>query len=301
MVSDIKKKDDIKLPPHYTIRHADHLPYPLDRPNRIIWLMKMTLEEQQEGKWERAIKTNTQHPEATVDCGIYSDFDKLDGLTITKQLTPYDKLVYVAAATLFNAGNDVFSVTQIHKAMGNEGQPAPNQIQQINDSLTKMGAARIYLDNKNELKVNKGYKRFKYDGDLLPFERISAYINGKLTDAAIHLFREPPLITFARERKQITSLPRTLLQVPISKTIANLTIEDYLLTRIGRMNHPKSKISRKMLFSTIYEECGITDKKQKQRVPRKIKECLERYRKTGFISGYIMEKDSVTIQPKKSS
>ena len=180
--------------------------------------------------------------------------------------------------------------------MGNRGNPNTEDLQKINDSLTKMGAARVYLDNAQEVQVNKKYARFKYDASLLPFERISAYINGQLVESAIHLFREPPLITFARERGQITGLTRQLLESPISKTDANLQLEDYLLERIGHMKSPKSKAPRKMLFSTIYERCGITTKKQRQRAPEKIRRYLDHYNKCGWIAGYTMDKDGVTIQ-----
>ena len=197
-------------------------------------------------------------------------FDALEtGVKITKQLTPFDKRVYIAAAALFNGGNRIISANQIYRMMGNRGNPNADDLQKINDSLTKMGAARVYLDNEQEVQVNKKYTRFKYDASLLPFERISAYINGQLVESAIHLFREPPLITFARERGQITGLTRQLLESPISKTDANLQLEDYLLERIGHMKSPKSKAPRKMLYSTIYERCGITTKKQKQRAPEK--------------------------------
>ena len=185
--------------------------------------------------------------------------------------------------------------------MGNSRRPSEEQTRKISDSLTKMGAARVYIDSTEEVKTNKKYTAFKYDAALLPFERISAYINNTMTEAAIHLFREPPLITFARERGQITSLTRQLLESPISKTDTNLRLEDYLLERIGHMKNPRSKAPRKMLFTTIYERCHITgktekDRKERQRTPGKICKYLDHYVKCGYISGYDMGKDSVTIR-----
>ena len=275
------------------------LTYPLDKPNTYIW----NLLEGADGSGQLSLDIDTRKKgsskEAIILYGI--SFDELEtGLTITKQLTPFDKRVYIAAAALFNGGNSVISATQIYKMMGNRGQPKAEQIQKINDSITKMGAARVYIDSTGEVQTNKRYTAFKYDAALLPFERISAYINNTMTEAAIHLFREPPLITFARERGQITSLTRQLLESPISKTDANLRLEDYLLERIGHMNNPKSKAPRKMLFATIYERCHITgktekDRKERQRTPEKIRKYLDHYKQCGFIKGYTMDKDSVTI------
>ena len=75
------------------------------------------------------------------------------------------------------------------------------------------------------------YNHFRYDAALLPLERMQAIVNGQTVDSAFHLFREPPLITFAKERKQVTTIERKVLQTPISKTNQNLLIEDYLLER----------------------------------------------------------------------
>jgi hypothetical protein len=282
--------------PQIIANPAEKIDFPLDKPNHVIW--NLLAEADKNGQLALKIDTSRKgsKQEAVVLYGI--NFDELPAsVQITKQLTPFDKRCYIAAAALYNAGNETVTATQIYKAMGNAKTPGGDDLQKINDSLTKMGAARIYIDNQKEVEVQheKGYKHFKYDAALLPFERMSAYINGQLTESAIHLLREPPLITFARERKQITTLSRKLLESPVSKTDANLRIDDYLIERIGHMKNPKSKAPRKMLFTTIYEECGIKTAKQKQRAPEKIVKYLEHYKKCSWIKGYEMEPDGIKI------
>lgn len=288
---------------------AELLAFPLDKPNSVIW--NLLAEADPSGQIAVEIETTGQKDrkkgkEALIYYAI--NFEDIGpGLTISKQLTNYDKRVYTAAAALFNAGNDTFTSAQLHRMMGNSGQPSAKQIQRMNDSLTKMGAARIYIDNTGEITVNKGYKHFRYDASLLPFERVRAYINNTLTDSAIHLFREPPMITFAKERDQITTVPRKLLESPISKTDANLTLEDYLIERIAHMKNPTNKAPRKILFSTVFEHCHINgktdkDRKERERTPEKIRKYLDHYKSCGWIVGYILEANSVTIclerQPK---
>ncbi len=273
---------------------TDLLTYPLDKPNSRIWNLLTATDPNGQLSLDFVTSKKGNKQDAIVCYSI--SFDALGSdVKITKQLTPFDKRVYIAAAALFNGGNDVISATQIYKMMGNSGQPKTEQIQKINDSLTKMGAARVYLDNQQETTVNRKYSRFSYDASLLPFERLSAYINNTRTESAIHLFREPPLITFARERGQVTGLTRRLLESPISKTDANLQLEDYLLERIGHMKNPKSKSPRKMLFSTIYERCGIKSRMQRSRAPEKIRRYLDHYKKCEWIKGYTMAADSITI------
>ena len=155
-------------------------------------------------------------------------------MKITKKLTQFDKRVYIAISALFNEGNKVISLTQIHRTMGNEKRPSKEQLEKINNSITKMTGARITLDNSKEIKANYGYDKFIYDGSLLPLERGAAVVNGQLADAAIHIFREPPAMSFAKQRKQITTLDIKLLQSPLNKTESNLLIDDYLIERIAR-------------------------------------------------------------------
>ena len=103
------------------------------------------------------------------------------------------------------------------------------------------------------------------------------------------------MISFAKRRNQITAIEPKLLESPISKTDANLRLEDYLLERIGHMKSEKSKAPNKILYSTLYEKCGITTRLQRSRIPDKIKRYLDYYKSCGFISGYSMEKDGISI------
>ncbi len=273
---------------------AEKLNYPLDKPNSVIW--NLITGADPNGQLQLNIDTSKKgsNQDAVIYYGI--NFDEIEtGVTITKQLTPFDKRCYIAAAALFNAGNEIISATQIYKMMGNAGLPRSSDLQKINDSLTKMGAARVYIDNEREVKAAKGYRPFKYDAALLPFERISAYINGQLTDSAIRLFREPPLMTFARKRNQITTVSRQLLESPVSKTNANLLVDDYLIERIGHMKSGKGKAPRKILFATLYKQCCITTAKQKQRAPEKIRRYLDYYKKCGWIKEYTTDADGITI------
>lgn len=267
--------------------------YPLDKINANIW----TLLKNADKTGQLTFAAEKRGSKKAIDI-IYSiDFAALEeetGVTITKKLTAFDKRVYIAAGALFNNGFEVVTVAQIYSAMGNTGRPSTADIKKINDSLTKMRAAHIYLDNSGESSVYK-YDKFVYDASLLPMERISAVVNGQTVDSAIHLFREPPLISFARERKQITTISRHLLESPLSKTDANLTIDDYLLERISHIKNSKGKTSNKLLYSTIYEKCGIETKMQRSRAKEKISKYLAHYKECKFIKDYKEAADGITI------
>ena len=277
----------------------EKLSYPVDKINATVWRNLERAARNGSGQIEFAMEKRGSSKEATAYYSInFDELEKETGIAVSQKLTAFDKRVYVAVYAISRElKTNIMSVGQIYVAMGNKGQPAPNQTEKINESLTKMGMARVYLDNTEETTVNKGYTTFKYDGPLLPFERVSAYINGGLSNAAIHILSELPLMRFARERNQITTIERKLLETPLNQTVETLGIEDYLLERIAKMKNPKDKSSKKMLYSTIFEKCGITEKKQKSRAPEKIAKILNHYMNCGFIKSYSQTAEGVEIEP----
>ena len=282
--------------PHSIAKRAEIVEYPLDKPNSKIWNL---LEKDTKGQISFNMAPHGSGQKIPAYYAI--DFEALHDVKITKRLLPFDKRVYIAISALFNAGNNVITLSQIYYAMGNTGTPGLQDYEKINDTITKLTSARIYFDNKAEAETLKGYARFKYDGSLLPVERGTAVINGKLSDAAIHIFREPPLITFAKQRKQITTIDIKLLQSPISKTDGNLLIDDYLIERISKAKGKGN--SCRILKATIYKAVGIsehpktnTEKSAKQRAPGKIKKYLTHYKKQDFIKDFSEDADGYTIR-----
>lgn len=232
---------------------------------------------------------------ALVYCAL--DFDSLPGVSITKTLTAYDKIVYIAAANLY-AYNEITTATQIYKAMGNTGTPRASDLKKINDSLAKMRRASVTIDNAEEHKAfNGGYPLFTYNGQLLPLETISATINGKPVETAIHLLREPPLISFAKKHNnQIATLPRAVLESPVNKTETALTIQDFLFRSINHMKNRKTE-PRNISFETLFKECKAEEKKQRQRARETMQKLLDHYTACGWIKGYSADKKGVKIDP----
>lgn len=282
--------------PRAAITRAQTVEYPLDKPNQIIWNL---LEKDTKGQVTFNMAKSGSRKQILTYYSI--NFDGLSDIQITKRLLPFDKRVYIAVSALFNAGNNVITLSQIYYAMGYTGRPGTTDLEKINDAITKMTTARIYFDNQQEAESYK-YRHFKYDGSLLPLERGTVIVNGQLADAAIKIFREPPLITFAKQRQQITTLDVKLLQSPISKTDANLSIEDYLIERISREKNRRGAHSCRILFKTLYAHAGIpdkpktnTEKQQKKRAPEKIKKYLTYYQKQEFITRFTTETDGITV------
>lgn len=274
--------------PRTAIKRAEIVELPLDKVNSTIWNL---LKEDTAGQIAIAMERSGSTREINTLYAI--NFEELgEDIKISKRLTAFDKRVYIAISALFNAGNNVITLTQIHYAMGNTKRPSKDQLEKINNAVTKMMKAQIMVNNSEEASVYN-YDRFIYDGALLPLERGTAIVNGQLADAAIHIFREPPMVSFAKQRKQITTVAIKLLQSPISKTEGNLQLEDYLLERIARAS--KGKQPHKILYKTLYEKAEINTDKQKQRASKKITTYLDHYKSCGLITKYALGKDGITV------
>jgi hypothetical protein len=289
-------KGDTENLPQVLVRQLKSIVFPVDKVNKNIWGL---LEQPTDGQLTlnfdvTADKDKESKKPVTI---MYSlDFNSLANVSVTKKLEPYDKRVYLAISALFNEGYDVISVNQIYAAMGYTGDPGQKDREKINNAITKMNSAHLIIDNKYEAKSYK-YDHFKYDGVLLPMERMQAYINGQLSDAAIHIFREPPMVSFAKQRKQVTTIDIKLLDSPLNKNNATIELEDYFIEEIARIK--KGERNPKMLYSTIYENAHITTSKQKQRAPQKIKKLLDFYKQKGFIDAYQVVSDGIIIKCKK--
>ncbi len=270
----------------------DKLDFPLDKVNSKMWNL---LETDTGAQLRFAVEKAGSKKQLNV---IYSiDFEEAEqaGLRISKKLDAFDKRVYIAAASLYAYRVDTMTIGQIYNAMGYDGAPGAKDREKINNSLSKMQMAHIFIDNKEEASAYKGYDHFRYDGYLLPLERVSRIVNGVAVDGVIHLLKEPPMYTFAKNRQQITTIQRTLLQTPLSKTNANLLLEDYLIERIARAKTGKGQ--KKILYKTIYDNAGITSTKQRQRAKGKITQLLDYYQSTGYIKGYKTGADGVIVDP----
>lgn len=272
-----------------TGKRPQKIDFPVDKVNAKVWKL---LEAAPNGQIGIAAEKRDSSKPITILYAI--NFDALgDNVSITRQLTPFDRRVYLIVSALYNAGNGIISLSQIYRTMtGKNHSPSDHDIEKIADSIAKMAAARVYLNNEQEAKAYR-YEKFTYSASLLPMERLDGVINGKTVEAAIHLFREPPLVSFARGRKQITTIERKLLETPVNKTDQNLLIEDYLIERIA---HAKTgRQPSKILYETLYAETRINTKKQRQRAASKLGAILGHYVKCGFIKGYTDEGDGIRL------
>lgn len=281
------------------IQSTDKTEYPLDKINNQVWKW---LQEAEDGQLSFTFDMAKRGSKDNLPVLYSINFEGLQDIPITKRLTLFDKRVYIAISNLYNSGNEHITPAQIYKHMGYNSKGGGTDGGKLRDSILKMMKSILTIDDDIETKKYPKRLSAKYTGILLPVEIGELYdIRGSLTEAGIHVLREPPLMTFAKRRGQVTTISLKLLQSPVSKTEANLKIDDYLIEHISRAKRG-TRHSCRMLYKTIYEKANInnnpktsTEKQQKKRAPEKINKYLTHYQKEGFITRFTADADGITV------
>jgi hypothetical protein len=239
------------------------------------------------------------------------DFDKLDGsvqIKGRKELTAYDREVHDAIITLYiDGGNEYITPQMIYQVMtGNpDAYLHPKQAEAISESITKCMYTRLIIYASEEAK-EYGFDSFKYDGNLIIGERVTATLNGTVLEC-LHILRPPGLYEYANKKNQIGRFDIKLLNSPIKKTEEIITLQGYLYRRILSMKNKKSNLSKTIVYDTVYKQIDVTAasdgalRKKKSKLRDQVKKILDYWKQEKFIAGYVENKRgkriySVTIR-----
>jgi hypothetical protein len=237
------------------------------------------------------------------------NFDDLNGsvqIRGRKELTAYDREVHDAIITLFVDGtNEYITPQMIYQVMtgNNEAKLNPKQAEAISDSITKCMYSRVTIDASEEAKAY-GFEKFKYDGNLISGERVTATLNGNVLEC-LHILRTPVLYELASLKNQIGRFDIKLLNSPINKTEEIITLQGYLYRRILSMRG--GNLSKTIVYETVYNQIDVSAasdgalRKKKSKVRDQIKTILDYWKQEDFILGYCENKRgqevySVTIR-----
>lgn len=277
-------------PPKISTSKLSDIFYPIDKVNSELWNC-FSIGENTPLKAE-SDKDSRKGKQASIY--VMLDFNELDGVKISRPLTSFDKRVFIAISNKREAGQEILTFSQIYEAMGGISRPDKSIRDRIIESIETMSRAIVSIDTTEENKIYPRLDKIVWESQLLHIEKVKGYSRGQITDYAIRIIETPKLYLFAKQRNQITSAPLELFESPISKTEANLSLEDYIFPRIARMRN-STKISRTILIETVCQKCNITTKKQRQRLPGKIEKYLKHYVSVGWIKAYKLTEKSIEI------
>ena len=277
-------------PPKISTSKLSDIFYPIDKVNSELWNC-FSIGDNTPLKAE-SDKDSRKRKQANIY--VMLDFNELDGVKISRPLTSFDKRVFIAISNKREAGQEILTFSQIYEAMGGISRPDKSIRDRIIESIETMSRAIVSIDTTEENKIYPRLDKIVWESQLLHIEKVKGYSRGQITDYAIRIIETPKLYLFAKQRNQITSAPLELFESPISKTEANLSLEDYIFPRIARMRN-STKISRTILIETVCQKCNITTKKQRQRLPGKIEKYLKHYVSVGWIKAYKLTDKSIEI------
>lgn len=254
--------------------------YPVDKVNNKLW--KLPLLDQNE---VLEIMTGRKDKQ-DINIIVSLDFEN-ENQELSKELTEYDKLVYIAVSSLYNAGNKCMSLSMIYNVMGNTGRPSNKQLEKIDKSLQKMRRTIFKLNNYQEVNARFKYGKAVYDESLLSFRGLEAKING-FPCRVIEVSSMPPLLRFSSSRNQLTTINKKLLEDPLKKVDENISLKFYLLGYISNCKS-NNKLQRKLLFTTLCKECGAVNRLQKNRLKEKINKIMSFYQQEDFIKSFYFD------------
>lgn len=234
----------------------------------------------------------------------------------TGKITYFDFKVCIAIGAIFEEKQKrsippFMSLNEIYKNMtASKNKPTKTQLDRIRASLEKMMFTRIKIDTTREQHLES--HSLSYTGYFIPCEIIeeNGFINNNPA-VLIHPYREPPIISFAKERGQFSTIDSVIFnKSPLTLTDENANIEYYLVKRILTMKH-SDKQPKTILISTLLKECckevipklearlpETVRKKQwdrQQRTKTNARAFLDHLKKENFIKGYKCDDDKISI------
>ena len=234
------------------------------------------------------------------------DFPKTVVLDGGGCLTNFDKAILNGISSLLIAGTIYFTIPMLYHAMSGNQNPSMREeaVQTIRDRLEFMRRSTITLDCTEEaaahfIKDGQNLQSLTLSQYLLPMNRMNAVLNGREVEAYF-LIDMPPLFRYASGKRQISLVDMDLLNVhfaadsplagaTLNNTPAMIVLKNYLLTRIEGMKNKNNRLqSRKILFTSIYEELGEPSpiKQRRQRLRKYTEIYLEYLTQQNYISGY---------------
>ncbi len=283
-----------------TIEHLKHYPpksfkTPIDKTNKLFFGLNPPAPKRDiNGQLQFVpVSVGKNNKPITVYYSYSVDNELLKKLGISNKFTQKDFTICSVINGFRESGNNVITLTQLHKALGNRTKPNSRQLEKLQENLTRLLSTTIMLDTKDIAEAYNIENYNEFIGSLLPIQLIDEkkIINGQIVNSFIKILGEPPLITLAKNTKQITSISPKLLAVDITHNDMFYVIFNYLIREISHIKNPNYIRKNKILYSSIYDEVEIKgDKgnaaKQKNRAKTITYAILDNLVKEKFITSY---------------
>jgi len=259
-----------------------------------------------------SVNVSRANSQKRVETLIYIDFNdaKKNGITISNEerITPYDREIHNAVASLAAEGNEYISTSMIFQLLSGNTSDERNKMSEetrkkIIRSVEKMSATRITVNASAEVKAGMIAKA-TYVNYLIPSKRVEIILNGQLVKDCIQLLDSLPLFDYASKKNQIASIDIKMLDAPIQNSPENITLKGYLLRRImaiSKSKYKKNNMNNVIRYDTIYQYLKVQAPNQnalkvkRKQIRDKVKKLLDFWKKEKLIKNYKEEKEGRVI------
>lgn len=177
------------------------------------------------------------------------------------QMDGYDKAVLNGVNSLLANGTVNFTIPMLYHAMTGKENPTVDEglLQELQRRIEQMRRTLITIDLTEELQakyLDVDITQPQVQGYLLPLNLISARINGRPVQV-YHLLDVPPMLAYAKMKRQLATVPLSLLNAPLNNNATTIPLKNYIIARCESMKNGNNRIkSNKILFEAIYAELG---------------------------------------------
>ena len=215
-----------------------------------------------------------------------------ENINLPKNFTQYDRAVFNAVCSLYEAGNRSFTPTMVFRTMTgrtNEEFIKPSNIERVTKSIEKQRTALVKIDCKTEFEKRKLPYLKNFDDYILPVKSATVVINGAEVKGYV-FWGKPMLYEYCEATKQIITVPIHLLNTKsVKSTPEIIVIKEYLIRQIELLKNGY-RDNNGILYETIFSECSIPFKENDRTVQKRyrdyIKKLLEEWKEKKHIKAY---------------
>ena len=207
---------------------------------------------------------------------------ELEGVAMSRELTYYDKIVADAIYTLYEMGEDTFSLNRVAEVLTGGKWPQPSIREKIRASIKKMTVTRVTIDCTAEIEKREHKKQprtVKFEDYLLPLE--TAYEDYGDHETVLYRLKNcPPLLAYAKRIKQVIAYDPALLHVGNrNNTDDTLMLRYILLSKIMMLANGKGRTTNTITMDELQQllNANPKDRRKKMKIAEAVETILQAY------------------------
>lgn len=228
---------------------------------------------------------------------VFLSAEEMEGVEIPQKITAYDRAVHDGVCSIIVEGETMTATNrQIYEAMTGKSTTSPQALGHITRSLNKMNRTKVSFDYTEQANA-KGKKcdKIVHRANIIDFEEVEVVFNKTQSVHGYKFLSIPILHRYATAVGQIITVSSALLDLPhVTSTEDSIILKHYLLRRIEAIKNKKNHMdSRRILFKTMFDYCGINgDRVQLRRKREVVFAILQDWKDMRYIKNFTEYKGS---------